>query len=107
MPLAMSWLVLIPIAWAALLALIVGALAILGTRGWHRRHDWPVEGYDRRIGRDRRGETDRRRGPADRRVGLPDLRADQPERRRGSADRRSDRDRRRGQDRRRPVGASG
>jgi hypothetical protein len=83
----MSTLAIVLIAWAGVLAILVGALA-LATRQRQAHHTDDVK---------RRGTTiDRRRSEGDRRVGLPDLREDKVERRSASGDRRRGvRDRRR------------
>lgn len=88
----MTTLEVVLVAWAGVLAALVGALA-LATR--HRRPPAP------HASRSRRAAVDRRRGGGDRRVGLPDLRADRVERRSGTGDRRTG-----ARDRRRVLGAA-
>jgi hypothetical protein len=75
----MSTLGTVLLVWAAVLAVLVGALA-LGTR--RRRSPGPQSPERRRT------TGDRRRGDPDRRIGLPDLRENRVERRAGERDRR-------------------
>jgi hypothetical protein len=76
----MSTLGTVLLVWAAVLAMLVGALA-LGTR---RRRPPEHDSPERRA-----GTGNRRAGDPDRRIGLPDLRTDRVERRSERGDRRT------------------